>query len=131
MYATARPRASQQTLRRRRFPTEKGLKRRKTKSAGNWTSYFRARFPLINLSSGPSQVHLQLDPIMKVNFFRGRDKKQSHFRKNFKILLLPQTKNRHFSPFSTGFIPAKTSSKQREKPLYGNTISPSCHKRKF
>merc|ERR1712002_1436757 len=125
------PRASQKTLRRRRFLTEKGQKRRKTKCAGNWTSYFRARFTLINLSRGPSQVHLQPDPIMKVNFFRGRDKKKSRFRKKLENFVPAKTKNRHFSPFSTVFFPAKTSTKQRKKPLFDNTVSPSCHKRKI
>merc|ERR1712168_1358920 len=70
------------------------------------------------------------DPIMKVNFFRAGIKKVP-FSKKFENFTPAKTKNRHFSPFSTGFIPAKTSTKQRKKPLFENTTSPSCHKRKL
>ena len=85
------------------FKLERGSKTRKTKSAGNWMTYFRARFQLINLSVGPLRVPLVLHPIMKM--------------KKLKNICPCHWKSWFFNIF---FIPAKKKKKKRSFYSFSN-----------
>merc|ERR1712002_1274908 len=109
----------------------KGLKRTKNQKCWKLDVLFSSAVSPYKFKQGAFASPPSAGPHYESELFSGRDKKKVPFSKKFENFTPAKTKNRHFSPFSTGFIPAKTSTKQRKKPLFENTTSPSCHKRKL